>query len=608
MPPRLPQTLGAEAARAAALGAWQLEQLRRWRAEAPEWVVVVVDEAMAALPPSGPAWHRFVPRPPAVHDLVTLLADIARDPRPRGVVLHLRALQLPATSIETLRAAVAGARAAGKRVVAWSSGYTLGGYRLAAACDVIALQKGGHVGPLGMGHRFVHVADGLARAGLAFEAVQISPYKTAADAFTRRSPSPEARAMAEWLLDGAWAEAVADIAAGRGWTAEAAQAALGSGFHTDLEARAAGLVDVIASEEELPALLASADGVPVATVAAPAPAAAWAAAPAASDGPPPARLAPARAVRRSLILPPPPAAGPGVAVLRIEGVLVDGDSAAPPGPLPVPLVGDGRSGDRTVVEQARRLVDDDAVAAVVVHVDSPGGSATASEAMAAALERVAARKPVVAHFGAMAASGGYYVATAAHRIVAQPSTLTGSIGVVTGKLVAGALWERLGIAREVLARGGGTALFDADTPWTAADRARIDGHVRRVYDVFLARVATARALPLEALDAVAGGRVFTGRQAQERGLVDDLGTLDDALALARRLAGVSSRAPSREVRPPRRRRLPAAAGAGLAALTGDAGAAAAAVYVLDTLRRLNGAAALCLCPWIDDPSSPPGLG
>lgn len=589
-PQGVPRHLGAHAARAAAFGAWQIEQLRRWRAEAPEWVVAVVDEAMPALPPAGPAWQRFVPQPPTVRDLVGLLGDVARDPRPRGVVLHVRPLALPSTSIETLRAAVAALRSAGKRAVAWAPSYTLGGYRLATACDTVLLQKGGHVGPLSLQRSFVHLADGLARAGLAFDAVQISPYKTAADALTRRAPSPEAREMADWLIDGAWDEAVADIAAGRGWTREAALAALAVGFHTDLEAREAGLVDAIVGEEDLPAHLAASDGLGSGAVVG------AAGAPAAR----PPRLVHARAARRSLILPPPPAPGPYVAVLRIEGVLVDGDSAAPPGPLPIPLVGDGRSGDLTVVQQARRVLDDDDAVALVVHIDSPGGSATASEAIAAALERVAAAKPVVAHFGAVAASGGYYVATSARTILTLPGTLTGSIGVVTGKLVLGDFWPRLGIAREALARGGAAGLFDPAAPWTPAERARIEGHVRRVYDVFLARVATARNLALDDLDGVAGGRVFTGRQALARGLVDDLGTLDDALALARRLAGAASATPAREIRPGRKRRAPAALAA-LAGLVGGGTAGAAVAYALDTVRRLEGAAALCLAEgWVEE--------
>ena len=621
-----PRNLADQLGHAAVFGAWQLDQLRRWREPAPEWVLAFVDDQMAPLPPPGPLWQRLVPQAPTIRDLVTLLRDVARDPRPVGIVLHVRPLSMPASSIETLRSAIAEVRAAGKRVVAFAPHYTLGGYFLACACDEIIVQKGGHVGPLSLRRGYFHIADGLDRAGLRFDAVQIAPHKTAADTFTRREMSAAAREMGEWLLEGAWQEMKASIADGRGLTAEAVDALLADGFFTDIEARAAGIVDHVGGEEDLPTHLAhrhwtrsglppergtrgfSSGGVPAA--AGPTPAVRPAGRPAA----PPAVIVHERQARRSLINEPPPRPGPYIAVLRIEGAIVDGETAAPPGPLPVPVVGDGRSGDRTVVQQARRILADDDAVALVLSIDSPGGSATASEAMAAAIERVAARKPVVAHMGGVAASGGYYVATPARWIVAHPGTITGSIGVLSGKLVLGGLWEKLTFNHETLSRGGAAGLFDSATAFSDAERDTMLGHIRRVYDVFLARVATSRNLPLEALDAVAGGRVWTGRQAFERGLVDALGTLDDALAKARELAGVGPGVPAREVRAGRKRRGPAAGAAGDAAVRTAASVRlfaaslvpglttlAAAQDAMETVRLLNGATALCLCPLsIDD--------
>ncbi|MCC7019798.1 MAG: signal peptide peptidase SppA [Ardenticatenales bacterium] len=592
-----PRNLADQLGHAAVFGAWQLDQLRRWREPAPDWVLAFVEDQMAPLPPPGPLWQRLVPQAPTIRDLVTLLRDVARDPRPKGVVLHIRPLAMPAPSIETLRAAVAEVRAAGKRVVAYAPHYTFGGYYLACACDEIIVQKGGHVGPLSLQRGYFHIADGLERAGLRFDAVQIAPHKTAADTFTRREMSAAAREMGEWLLEGTWQEMKSSIADGRGLTAEAVDALLADGFFTDVEARAAGIVDHVAGEEDLPTHLADTGPAPAGRPAAP-----------------PAVIVHERQARRSLINEPPPRPGPYIAVLRIEGAIVDGETAAPPGPLPVPVVGDGRSGDRTVVQQARRILADDNAVALVLSIDSPGGSATASEAMAAAIERVAARKPVVAHMGGVAASGGYYVATPARWIVAHPGTITGSIGVLSGKLVLGGLWEKLTFNHETLSRGGAAGLFDSATAFSDAERDTMLGHIRRVYDVFLARVATSRNLPLEALDAVAGGRVWTGRQAFERGLVDALGTLDDALAKARELAGVGPGVPAREVRAGRKRRGPAAPPSGAAWDGADRAVAtartlassvlpglatlAAAQDALQTVRLLNGATALCLCPLI----------
>ena len=251
-----PRNLADQLGHAAVFGAWQLDQLRRWREPAPEWVLAFVDDQMAPLPPPGPLWQRLVPQAPTIRDLVTLLRDVARDPRPVGIVLHVRPLSMPASSIETLRSAIAEVRAAGKRVMAFAPHYTLGGYFLACACDEIIVQKGGHVGPLSLRRGYFHIADGLDRAGLRFDAVQIAPHKTAADTFTRREMSAAAREMGEWLLEGAWQEMKASIADGRGLTAEAVDALLADGFFTDIEARAAGIVDHVGGEEDLPTHLA----------------------------------------------------------------------------------------------------------------------------------------------------------------------------------------------------------------------------------------------------------------------------------------------------------------------------------------------------------------
>lgn len=581
------RSLADQLAYGVGFAAWQIEQLRRWRTPAPEWVLAVVEPTMAPAPPAGPRWQRLLPQPETIRDLEQLLADVARDPRPKGVVLHVRPLQMPASAIETLRAAVAGVRASGKRVVAWAPHYTLGGYYLAAACDSVLIQKGGHAGPLSLRRGYFHIADGLERAGLRFDAVQIAPHKTAADMFTRREMSAAAREMAEWLLQGSWDEIRAAIAAGRGLDDAALDAILAKGYFTDVEARAAGLVDDIVGEEDLPAHLAAADGRPAA-------------------------IAHARQARRSLIGTPPPRPGAYVAVLRIDGAIVDGESAAPPGPVPVPLVGDGRAGDLTVVQQARRILEDDDAVAMVVAIDSPGGSAAASESMAAAIEKVALRKPVVAYMGAVAASGGYYVATPARWIVAHPGTITGSIGVISGKMVLGGLWHKLRFNHESVSRGGAAGLYDSASGFSDAERRLVFDHIRRIYDVFLARVATSRDLPLDALDAVAGGRVWTGRQALERGLVDALGGFDDAVAKARALAGVGPRVPAREVRVGRKRRGPGAAAAEAAARTlyGARSLAASVVPGLatlaaaqdaaETVRRLNASTALCLCPLVLD--------
>jgi protease-4 len=241
-----------------------------------------------------------------------------------------------------------------------------------------------------------------------------------------------------------------------------------------------------------------------------------------------------------------------VAVLPLTGMIMQGESAGPPGglPLPLPLLDEGRMGDLTVVRQARNLLRDEQAKAVVLWIDSGGGSAAASEAMAAALDELARDRPLVAYFNAVAASGGYYIATPARWIVAQPGTVTGSIGVVLAKAVTRGLFERLRANRIELTRGANAGLFSDGAPFTDAQRAIMRQGIEETYRLFVERVAASRGLTPEAVDAVGGGRVWTGQQALERGLVDELGDLRAAVAKARALAGLPENAPAYLVQGP----------------------------------------------------------
>ena len=250
-----------------------------------------------------------------------------------------------------------------------------------------------------------------------------------------------------------------------------------------------------------------------------------------------------------------------------------------------------RAGDISVVQDARKALRDRRAAAVVVYVDSRGGSSTASEAMAAALEKIAATKPLVVAMGAVAGSGGYYVATPAQWIVAQPGTLTGSIGVLEGKVSDVGLMDRLLMRPENVTRGRRAAMYSGDRPFSREEKEIIWESISRVYDLFLGRVARSRKMSTEAVDEISGGRVWTGRQAMDHGLVDELGGLDRALAKARDLAGLHPRARVREV-PPARGPLQPPIPQPAAFLD----------YALDGLRMFNRGTPLYLCPLLWDES------
>jgi protease-4 len=540
---------------------WLRERLRRTR-RPPERVAFLLEAPPPDLdPPRPPFWQRFLGRPPlSIQGLARQLRSVAAEPRVRAVILHLRPMDLTAAQVDGLRELLSEVRAGGARVTCWAPGYTASTYSVACAADEVLMQPGGLLAPLGLVREHVFLTDALDRVGVRVDLLQVSPYKTAGDPLTRRGLTPEARAMADWLADAALADRVAAIAAGRHLDEAAARALVDRSPLTDEQAVAAGAIDAAVSEEDLPARL----GGEVRS---------WGSA------------------RRRLPRPRPARPGRVVALLRIEGMIVDGRSRRAPfrPPLAPPLLFQDQCGDLTVVEQARALAVDRRVGAVVVWVDSPGGSASASESMAAALSVIAVRKPVVAVMGSVAASGGYYVTTPAAKVFARSGTVTGSIGVLAGKVVAGGLLDRLLVRRELVVRGEYSAMWGVDEPFTEAERGKMEDFVGRSYRLFLERVAAARRRPVAEIEPVAGGRVWTGSQALDHGLVDEVGGLAAGLAEARRLAGLRDDAAVREVRRGRRE---------LAML--PATAPAALEHALRAVAALRQAGAWWLCPLLGE--------
>jgi len=500
-----------------------LRNLRRRLGRAPDFVLILIEAEGPELPEPRPRlWQRLagMRRPASMLELGSDLRRLAADPRVQGVVLHLRPLDLTPARTETLRGLLLGLRQAQKRVLVYSSGYTSSTYRVACAADQILLLPGGEVGPLGVSHEYRYLADGLARIGLQAQFERVSPFKSAPDRLGRSSMSDEVREMSGWLADAAFGELRSDLASGRGLDQDRVAELIERSPLTDQEALDLGAVDHVMSEEQIARHLGR-------------------------------TIVPWARARSRIRLPRPPRPGPSVALVRVQGAIVDGRSSRAPlrPPLQVPMLLDARAGDLSVIEAVRRAARSRRVAALVLWVDSPGGSSTASEAMASALEELARRKPLVAAVGAMAASGGYYVMTPARAAFAQPGSLTGSIGVYSGKIVNAGLFDLLSVGRELVQRGSGMSVMTPARPWTDSERARVRSGIDRVYDLFLNRVAGFRQRSREDILPLAGGRVFSGRQALERGLIDQLGGLEQAIQKARELAGLRADAPVREIHP-----------------------------------------------------------
>ena len=482
-----------------------------------DYVMFSVPPQMPALPePRNIIQQRVLGEPPlSLLELERTFARIGRDARLSGVILYLRGLGMSLADLQTLRDAMTRLRRTGKRVIVHAHNYDTLSYYVASAADEIVLLTGGELAATGLVSGVTFMRDALDTLGVGVDVVAISPFKNAMDSFTQRDPTPETQAQIDWLLDSNFQQIVDGIATGRNIAPDDARVLIDGAPYTDEEALTHGYVDAVLPEEGLAAHLRAKYLVP------------WAEA------------------LKVLPLAWPQPEDKYVAVLPLSGLMVEGESQHTPVDLPIPILGEGRMGSMTVVEQVRALMKDPHAAAVILFIDSGGGSSTASEAMAAALDELAQDRPLIVCMNGVAASGGYYLATPARWIVAQPGTITGSIGVFQAKLLNGDLVRKLRFNAVEFLRGANASYASSLHAFTPEQRERVQATVDRIYARFVERVARSRDLSTEAVDAVAGGRVWTGAQALDHGLVDALGGLHEAAAKARELAGLPADAPLR---------------------------------------------------------------
>ncbi len=434
---------------------------------------------------------------------------IADDPRPLGVILQLRGMQMPMADLQSLRDSVLRLRESGKRVIFYASDYSLADYYLASAGDDILLQPGGNVSTMGLHRQMLFMKESLDAVGVQVDSVAITPFKGAADTFTLNEPSDEGRQQMNWLLDSIYNTMINDIASTRKLKHDDVKKMVDTAPHLDHSALEHGYVDAIMNVEGLKTYLGAEHLV------------LWEHA-------------------NGMIYERTPKFGEKyITVLYANGMIIDGTSANPPAqpPIPIPFLGNNRIGDLTVVQQIRNIIRDQNCVGVVFYVDSNGGSATASEAMASALDELAKTRPVVVYMGNVAASGGYYISTPAHWIVAQASTITGSIGVINAKVVNNDLLKKLRFNPVEFMRGENADFTTSKAPFTPEQRQKMRDGIENIYEQFIARVADSREMSRDAVDAIAGGRVWTGEQALSNGLIDQVGGLYEAVEKARELVG-----------------------------------------------------------------------
>jgi protease-4 len=509
---------------------------------------------------------------PTLPGVVRALGEAAQDPQVQGLVAKIGGTSLRLADAQELAAAVQGLRARGKRTWAWAESFGefgpgTAGYLLATAFDEIWLQPSGDLGLTGVAIESVFLRGALDKLGVEPQLGQRHEYKNAADVFLRSEYTPAHHEAYERLAVSSFDAVVGAVAAARGLAPDVVRELADRAPLPAADALAAGLVDRLGYRHEV-----------------------YAAARAGAVGPGDrqpdqepegeARLryvtaysrhrAPHEAIRERV-------AQRGqqvVALVHAVGEIRLGRSGRG---LRGPALGSD-----TLTAALRAAGRDDGVGAVVLRVDSPGGSYVASDAVWAAVREVrAAGTPVVVSMGAVAASGGYFVAAPADAVLALPSTLTGSIGVLGGKPVVADLLTRLGIGTGAVTAGRNARMFSTRARFSDEQWDRVQASLDRIYDDFVGKVAAGRGMTREAVHEIARGRVWTGADALERGLVDELGGLERAADVARERAGLPAEAPLRpyphvplvrRLRPARSSDdLAAAAAAGLPAVSGPDG-------------------------------------
>jgi protease-4 len=497
---------------------FEFRNWRRGRFKKLDYILFPLPAKMSPLPESR-GWLRqrlFGASPMSLWDLERHLQRIGDDPRPKGVILLLRGLNMTHANLQTLRNMILHLRERGKKVICYAQNYDNAAYYLASAADQMLIQPGGTLFIVGYALQVIFLKDALDTLGVALDVVAISPYKSAYEQFSRSDISPENRQQLDWILDSRYETFVNSIAEGRNSSPEAVRALIDGAPYLAEEALTLGYVDGVLNEEGFAAHL----GVE--------------------------HLVPWKEAEKKLLKKRKKQAEKYVAILPLSGTIITGESGKPPiePPFPVPFLDSERLGDQTVVQQVRNLIKNERAAAVVLFVDSPGGSVNASEAMYAALTELAKTRPVVVYMNSVAASGGYYISMPAQWIVAQPGTITGSIVVISAKPVTGGLVSKLHANRVELLRGANASMLTDTEPFTDSQRARMMATVESLYRQFIKRVSSSRKLTDEAVDAVGGGRVWTGVQAKTHGLVDELGDVRAALKKARELANLPDDTPT----------------------------------------------------------------
>ena len=472
--------------------------------------------------PDNPLNRIFATPPQSLSSLLTQFRKAKSDKRIRAIILDVDASETGWAKAEELRAAIEDFRTSGKPVYAYMEMGFNKDYYVASACDKIYMPPPGELFVTGLAADVMFFRGSLDKLGIYPDIYQIGKYKSAGDMFTQKEMTPAHREVVNALLDDFYGRQVDAIAKARGKSVDDVKKLIDNAPYNARAAKDAGLIDGAMYREEIEKELKQRLGY------------------AEKDD---LRLVKASDYRKisqeSLGL----NKGEKIAVVYAAGDIMSGNSQ---------FGSDGQEviGSESLVKLLNEVRDDKTIKAVVLRIDSPGGEGLASDIIWRGIESLKAKKPVVVSMGDVAASGGYYIACNANRIVAQPSTITGSIGVVGGKPVVKGFYDWIGVSNEYVLRGTNAGIFRESEKFTDSERAKFQEFLKTTYDDFTAKVAKGRSKDQSYIDSIGQGRVWTGRQGKENGLVDEYGGLDKAIEIAKQLANIpADKGVQRVIRP-----------------------------------------------------------
>jgi protease-4 len=463
----------------------------------------------------------------SLKDLVGRMKKARDDDSVPAVVLLLGDAGIGRAQTGEIRQLMDQIKAAGKEIYVHADGLTTSSYVLLSGASRISVVPTAALMITGIRAEEPYLRGLLDTIGVQPDFMTCGEYKSAGEMFMRSGPSEAADRMTNWLLDGMYENTVRLIAEGRSVTPEVARGWIDGGVYTAEKAKQLGMIDAVEYRQDFIATMKSKYGENVEFNK---------------------RYGKKKRDELDLSSPlgvfklwadllggsqPRKATGDAVAIVYVDGPIMPGDAGSSP-------FGSAGIAYSTPIRKALdEAAEDDSIKAVVLRIDSPGGSAVASEIILDATKRVRAKKPLVVSMGNVAGSGGYYVACGAETIFAGESTITGSIGVVSGKFATTGLWDKVGVNWKSYGRGANSGLLSSDAVFSDSERKTMQGYMNEVYEVFKAHVVAIRGDRLKKeIDELAGGRVFTGRQALELGLVDKLGGLDDAIGHVAQEAGL----------------------------------------------------------------------